>query len=662
MAAPQLPPGFVLMPTQTPEPPPGFVIAGDPAATDEPMGVGAQLKRAASIAGRDTLEGVGGLVGIVTDPLVGLTNLAGGNNMTTRQSMAWLADKIGLEKPATPSERVGSGISQALIGGGGMMGTGKLLAQSASPVASGVGNLLQTAPGAQTLAAVFGPGAAGLVREEGGGEGAQAVAGLLGALAPTVLPAATSAAVRGVARGGEAGRQQMQAVIDDFSAAGTSPTLGQAAPGNAGKLAEAVVRNAPGGAGVVRQRLDAQAGEIAKRVDDLASQLSPAVGAEKGGAAIIRGITGPGGFMQRFRAKSSELYDEVQRLLPPDTTVPAKSSSAALAKLTAPIQGAESTSAILQNPKIARIASAFGDDLAANGGTINYDALKRLRTQVGELIDDSVLTPDAGTRQLRQLYVAMSDDMTLAARATNDPAVIRAATRANDYYAAAMKRVEALERVVAREGGGPEAVYRSIFANSREGGTTLRKVMQSLDGAQQKDLAAATLRRMGRANPGAQDDLGEVFSPETFLTNWNKMAPEAKNALFDRFGGRYRSDLDKIAAATAKMREAGQVLANPSGTAPLGAQVTAYGALGGLLMTGNAPGAATVAAGIGMSNLAARAFTNPRIVRWLAKQTMLPVQAVPASINELSQMAKDDKEAKELLDALNSQPNIPTTL
>jgi hypothetical protein len=287
--------------------------------------------------------------------------------------------------------------------------------------------------------------------------------------------------------------------------------------------------------------------------------------------------------------------------------------------------------------------------------------MKRLRTQVGELVDDSVLSPDTSTRQLRALYAAMSDDLTTAVKATGSPQAAQAVTRANNYYRAGMQRVEALERIIDRS-GGPEAVYKAMFNNSREGGTTLRRVMQSLDGPQQKDLAAATLRRLGRANPSAQDELGEVFSPETFLTNWNKMAPEAKNALFDRFGSTYRSDLDNLASATYRAREAAQVLANPSGTAPLGAQVTAYSALGGLLFTGNIGGAATVAGTMGASNVAARAFTNPKIVRALARSTEMPVQAVPAVLNQLAQIAKDDPEAAELLEAIEAQRNADSRL
>ena len=69
---------------------------------------------------------------------------------------------------------------------------------------------------------------------------------------------------------------------------------------------------------------------------------------------------------------------------------------------------------------------------------------------------------------------------------------------------------------------------RSATSGTREGATTLRAVLQSLPEDGQKQVAAAVIRRMGRANPSAQDDLGEAFSSERFLTMWNSMAPEAK--------------------------------------------------------------------------------------------------------------------------------------
>ena len=402
----------------------------------------------------------------------------------------------------------------------------------------------------------------------------------------------------------------------------------------------------------MRNRLDAQADELGAGVERIAGKLSTAQGAERGGKAVVQGITGPSGFMSRFKAESGRLYDDVQKMLPPDTKVSASSTQQALAELTTPIQGAANTSGLLMSPKVASIAKAFGDDLAANGGTLPYEAVKRLRSQLGEMIGDSALSPDTPTRQLRKLYGAMSDDLSQAAIATGDPKVIQAASRANNYYRAGMQRVDDIERVVDRA-GGPEAVYKALFNNSREGGTTLRKVMQSLDGQAQRDLAATTLRRLGKANPSAQDELGEVFSPETYLTNWSRMAPEAKRALFDRFGPGFSKDLDAIAASAAKIRATNQTLPNPSGSAVVAGQTTAFGALAYGAATLNPSFVATAGAGLGIANIGARAMTNPKVVRWLAQTTKVPAAALPAQLSVLATMAKDDPDAAELYSAIS---------
>ena len=450
----------------------------------------------------------------------------------------------------------------------------------------------------------------------------------------------------------------MQQSVDDFARAGSTPTVGQGANNARSRFTEAVLRNAPGGAGVVRRRLDQQADELGAGVEKAAGRLSTAQGAERGGKAVISGITGPSGFMSRFKAESGRLYDDVQKLLPPDTKVPASATQQALAELTTPIQGAANTSGLLMSPKVASIAKAFGDDLAANGGTLPYEAVKRLRSQLGEMIGDSALSPDTPTRQLRKLYGAMSDDLNQAAVATGNPKVIQAASRANNYYRAGMQRVDDIERVVDRA-GGPEAVYKALFNNSREGGTTLRKVMQSLDGQAQRDLAATTLRRLGRANPSAQDELGEVFSPETYLTNWSRMAPEAKRALFDRFGPGFSKDLDAIAASAAKIRATNQTLPNPSGSAVVAGQTTAFGSVAFSLFSGNPAFAAGVGGTIAGSNIAARVLTNPGFVKWLAQTTKVPPAALPSQLAILASMAKKDEDAAEayrLITESSTQP------
>lgn len=624
----------------------------------EPPSVASQFGRAAALLGRDAIEGAGGVVGIFTDPFVYGAGAASGRNFAgMKDTASQFADAIGLPKPETGTERVVSDVQQAVVGGGGMLGAARKLVGAASPLVSSVGRTLSAQPVMQLTGAATGAAAGGTVREAGGSEGAQVGASLFGAIVPSAGVAGGAEMLRRAVRGGEAGRAQMRQNITDFSRAGTPATIGQAAPGNAAKVVEARLRGAPGSVGLMARQAQAQSEDIGRRVGQLADSLSPSAGAEKGGRAIIRGISGEGGFMERFRATSGALYDQVERLLPPSTTVPAQSSVAMLRSLTAPVQGAQRTAKVLQNAKVASIAKAFADDLAENNGQLPYASLKALRTEVGNLMDDSALSPDVSVRQLSRLYGAMTEDMTRAAVATGDPATIRAANRANMFYRAGQKRVEALQNALSREAGGPEAVYKAMFNNSREGGTTIRRVMQSLGPQQQKDFAAATLRRLGRANPSNQDEMGEVFSTERFLTNLGTMSPQARAAIFDRFGPTFRRDLDRIAAATARIREASEVAGNPSGSGQAIAQFTAYGGLGlsALSILGGAdPTAfALISGALASSNVAGRAFTSPRVVEWMAKQTSAPVAALPAAMAQLARIAETDEDAAALLEEIN---------
>lgn len=77
---------------------------------------------------------------------------------------------------------------------------------------------------------------------------------------------------------------------------------------------------------------------------------------------------------------------------------------------------------------------------------------------------------------------------------------------------------------------------------------------------------------------------------------------------------------------------------------------------------GNPGAAAGLGAAMGVANSAARAFSNPRLVNWMARQTKKPISALPASMNQLSQMAETDPDAKELLEQIESQRNDPNRL
>lgn len=627
--------------------------------------------RAAALTARNVIEGAAGTAGIVTDPAVVLWNkLTGRQDMSAANAVGSTLDALGFPNAETGAERFTGAVNRGLSGGAGFLGLGRAAVNSAAPVVRGVGSTLAANPGSQLTGAGLGAGAAQVTQEMGGGPVAQMVAGVAGSLSPAV----GASTVRGLARGTDG--RPVQAAIDSFRNSGADvPTVGQASGNWRTRGLEALLSRAPGGTGIFTRKAEDQVAGMGRRVEEVAGSLAPGSGAETAGRAIERGVTGPGGFLERFHGDSKRLYAVVDANLPTNSPVRMDRTRAALDRLASPTPGAPRTSQALASSRVASLREAIEADVAQNSQhplpkgvlaleALPYESVKALRTRLGELIADSSLMADTPIKQLRQVYAALSEDMTQAALATNNPKAIAAVQRANAHYKAGMGRLEVLESVIQRN-GGPEKVYGAAMSGTREGATTLRAVMQSLPKDGQKQLAAAVIRRMGRANPSAQNDLGERFSAETFLTNWNSMSPQARSALFDRFVPRYVYSMSKIArlndvaSSAANMRAGAQVFRNPSGTTAAGVQMGTAGTFVWAVLNGNLPLAGGVAGGVTLTNLAARGMTNPRFVEWLAKSTDAPASALAGSLASLKNeaQARKDDELMELATALEDARN-----
>lgn len=561
---------------------------------------------------------------------------------------------LGLPQPENATERVVQDVAGAMSGAGGMMKVGDLMSRSAAPAAMKIGDLLKSAPTLQTASAVTGPGAAGIVRESGGDESAQLLAGIGGSFAPQAATAAGSAAVRGIARFGETGRLAMADRIKAFTDAGTMPSVGQATGGRIAQSKESFLSRTPGSASVMVKAGEKQAAEMGAKVEEIADELSPKASAAKAGAQIEKGIDK---FVDRFKAEQGFLYDKLDQYVPGDARVPVQGVLARLDKLTAPISGAETISrGALGNTALNAIRADLVKD--AQDGTLPYAALKGLRTRIGEKIADSGLTADVSRAQWKQLYGALSDDMAAAAKAAG-PEAERAYARANAYTAAGHQRIDTfLDRVAGKD--TVEKIFTAATNPSelKEGASTINAVMRSLESAERKVVQAAFIRRMGSATAGNQNDLGETFSAQTFLTNWNKASPEAKMTLFADGKGDLRENLDQIAKAANIVREGSKVFANPSGTAQTLANIGTGTALGGSIATGNIGAAAMIVGAMTTANLTARVMTNQNFVRWLAQTTKVSPSALPAQINTLAQIAAKEQDLEARAEMENYMNNL----
>jgi hypothetical protein len=582
------------------------------------------------------------------------------------------------------------------------------------------GEFLTAQPGLQVASTIGGTGASGAARESGAGTGGQLAAALAGGLAPSALTAGVPMAVRGAIRGGEANRQNLSQAIDDFAVLGATPSVGQGTGAWSRQGAETLLGAGPTSAGVMARFADRQAEAIGAGLQQQADSLFRNPSAERAGRAIEQGIRGEDGFIRTSRERANQLYDRLDALMPADQRVGVENTRSALADLNSMIEGAPSVSRFFQNARLEGIERGLlsdtqgvdailtqpgmreqadlyraylqsqADDIAAQNArrkqlglmgeepvpsaadiesnvratlgnmvdnSLPYEALKKLRTLVGNELEGTSLVADVPRSKWKAVYGALSRDMEAAA---SSPEARQALERANRYFNARATRIDDIDRVIDRN-GGPEKIYQAVMGGVKDGGSTLRSVMQSLPEEGQKAVTAAALRRMGLANPGAQDAAGETFSAATFLTNWNKASPEARRALFDRYGPGFSSDLDKVAKVAERIKEGGQAIANPSGTARQGAQFAYWGGLGGALMTGQVGAALGLGLGGVGSNIGARLMTNPRFVKWLAAATEKPVGALPAQINVLKRLASEsgDPEIAEAVQALSQSGEQP---
>lgn len=223
---------------------------------------------------------------------------------------------------------------------------------------------------------------------------------------------------------------------------------------------------------------------------------------------------------------------------------------------------------------------------------------------------------------------AMEEDVTGTMVQNGREGAAGAFKTANAYW---RQRVETLDDALEPILGPnvvPEQILENInaMARGRKGGVQrLVRVINSLPEDERGSIRATIVDRLGRAKAGMQDAGGEVFSPAEFLTNWNKMSPEAKVALF----GRDRSltqALNDIAILADSTKQA-QRFVNQSQTAGAQNYMNVFNAAAGL---GGAGGLVSLGAGnfgvaltsvllpLVLTKLSASALTSQRLVRYLA--------------------------------------------
>lgn len=643
------------VPPPTPEPPKRSLVES--------------AARGVGIGARGVVQGLTDLPAMVTDNLIAKPINAGlnavmGEGQGPRLKMLGeatgdLLTKAGLPTAETASERVVQDINRGGASAAAGVLTGAGLANSANTVAQAVGKTLSAAPGAQVVSGATGGGATGVTREGGGGEGAQLAAGLAGSLAPSVLPFAGQSIVRGALRGGEQGRQRVAENIKTFEeAAGTTPTLGQATQARGLQAAETGLSNVIGGSGLMARRAEAQSKALEDSVQKLSQELAPNATGWGAGEAITRGVNA---FKDSVKTTQKQLYGKLDDFIPADTPVSVNRTQEALKALNEGIEGAPNLSQFFRNAKIGNIERAMLKDVEGatlanvapgmsstgvtpTAGQLPYQAIQKLRTLVGQEISENSLTSDVPRSKWRALYGALSDDLGSAAEAAG-PQAQQAWNRANQYTRGSMQRLDQLESIVNRE--APERVFKAATSGLSDGGTQIHRLMKSMPEENRREVAAAVLQRLGRARNSSQNEMGDAFSSETFLTNLAAMSGPARMALFANSGfPGLRQKIETMGKMAANRREGSQVFANSSGTARQAGMIGWAAALGSAIATGNPAGISLAIATPLAARSGAALATSPGVVRFAAKETALNESAGPASLAAAARASSDQEKER----------------
>lgn len=483
-------------------------------------------------------------------------------------------------------------------------------------------------------------------------------------LSPAAAQNAVAAATKYAVRGGEAGRQNMQQRVSDLKNAGVdNPTLGLASGNALISGTENLLQSTPGAVGIMRRNRDTAISGMDATTGQAADLASTNRGAMESGRSIQ---TGAKSFKDDFKTAQQALYDKLDQYIPAQQPTNVANTTTALTALNADIPTMPQLSKQFKNSRIVGIEDALKSDMAgsptggpttvssilgANGQPIvlapqgaptpartdiPFDAVKKTRTLVGSEIADNSMMSDVPRSKWNPLYGALSEDMKGAATAAG-PQAENALTRATDYTRAGIGRMERIAPIVDRQ--APEQSFTALANTLKENTSTFQAVKKSLPEDARGDFAGTIIERLGKAKSGQQDDAGSKWSPETFLTNWNNIKPQARAELLSGIpnASEVGSLVDAVAKSSAYMRDGSKMWANPSGTA---ANVAARGLIGTIgaggagALAGMVSPAVPITAGLGVLGIngLARVLTSQRA----REATMQRTEVDPTTQNAIA--------------------------
>lgn len=527
---------------------------------------------------------------------------------------------------------------------------------------------------AQALSGLLGGVASQTTQEAGGSPEAQILAGLVGSHSP--MMAAQGA--RHMIRGDTA--PQIGQAVNDFAAAGASPSVGQAMNTPKMLLKEQGANTAAfAGPELATQRAVQQSAigaKINSIVDNLAGNKVPTQAAA--GTSFVENLK------NKFKPDQKKIlgqnYGIYDKLVSPDTPVDASPLKTFMAQSTAPIPGLENTStapgistgmgklapavaADLQD-KLSKVLGADGKPINLGPGPMPVSSIKALKTRVGEMVETAPVENSdnaINSRQARALYSTLSDIERSAALKADGGKVGLATTTFDNNNAAAVKYFDTLEKVrLAVNKGTGEDTFSNLVTRLDKGSTKLDAAYSTLDPAGQQVMSSAILKHQVLKPPKDMQNLDKTgFSLDGTLGNWNNLQEDVQKTILKGMGPEYAQNFQKVLSVMEKIKDqkafSGDMPATPTKGFGSLANTSLIGGEGYTLLSGHTGLATLIGLAAGgkalYGRLLPRLMTNPTAVKWLAKTNDIPAKSLPIAIRQLGQIASRSKD-KDLSDAV----------
>lgn len=339
----------------------------------------------------------------------------------------------------------------------------------------------------------------------------------------------------------------------------------------------------PGGGAIATAQENAVRG-FGDAVENTASQMGASTTAQQAGTALQQASQN---WLSAFKQRSQQLYNDLDMHIPANTPQPVTRYASTLNAVRDQMPGAPATAGVLQPQLSGDLFDALIADTQA--GPLTYGTVRGIRTRIGQMLSDNNLIGDTNYGDLKRIYAALSSDIGDTAQ-NFGPAAQNAYNAASAFTRNGHQYIDnTLSNFIGKPGAiSPEQAYTAATSGANQGGTTLQAVRDEMPTAA-NEIGAFKLRDMAQATPGVRPATaaqGPLVSPTTFVTNLNKMSPEANDALFG--SPLISSQLDDLRTSAGAMRETARQI-NTSGTGR-------YGALRDMLTS---PLTAATAAGAG---------------------------------------------------------------